>query len=130
MKFSQEIVSQANHINSYDDDHITVRACDKNDLQRIDSSLLLTQDQIITDWQPQKLTQLSHSEIAYLKELDPEVVIFAPGSNHDAISAELLIAFSENSIGVEYMPIGAACRTFNLLIAEGRRVALVIRFHN
>ena len=53
----------------------------------------------------------------------PEVVIFGSGSRlrfpHPRLTAQL----AKQRIGVETMDFGAACRTYNILMSEGRRVA-------
>jgi uncharacterized protein len=128
MKFSLEEKSGANEIHSYGDDFIAIRSTELAYLKRLDSSLIMTPNQIISDWHIKDITQLEISDIAELKKLDPEVLILANGSSISSLSPQLMVEFYAQAIGVECMPIGAACRTYNLLVAEGRKVVLAIIF--
>lgn len=127
MKFSLEAPSGANQIHSYDDNSIVISTIDSPDLQTIDTRLILTPSQLITEWTINNITELSDSDVAYFKSLDPEVLIFAQNSNFQ-IPPKIIVKFSQQAIGVESMLLGAACRTYNLLAAEGRRVVLAINF--
>lgn len=127
MKFSLEAPSDANQIHAYDDDFIVIRTKNNTGLLRVDNSLILTSNQVITDLPINDLTQLSSRDITYLKSLAPEVLILVQGSDVH-LSAQTRVQFSELAIGVECMSLGAACRTYNLLVAEGRQVVLLINF--
>lgn len=56
----------------------------------------------------------------------PDLLLIGTGNRHRFLPFELLFQLSSEKIGVEYMNTQAACRTFNLLISEGRRVALAL----
>ena len=56
--------------------------------------------------------------------LGVEVVLLATGARQVWPPAELIALFAARGIGLEVMDLGAACRTFNLLLGDGRRVAL------
>lgn len=72
--------------------------------------------------------QLDMSDVKELKNLDPEVLILAHGSSVYSLPSKLMIGFYAQAIGVECMPLGAACRTYNLLVAEDRKVVLAVIF--
>lgn len=125
MKFSLE-VTDANQIQYYDNDQIIVNPDKRSYLLQQCRSLIITPEQIITDAEIDDLTNLSDSSICYLEKLEPEVIIFTTGSTpHDALSS-IALKLAKKTIGVESMVLGAACRTYNLLMLEGRRVILVI----
>jgi uncharacterized protein len=63
-----------------------------------------------------------------LKTLDPEVILFATGSGLTSELQQIAGKLMLENIGVEFMELGAACRTFNLLISEGRQVLLAVIF--
>ncbi|MFW5451610.1 MAG: MTH938/NDUFAF3 family protein [Methylophagaceae bacterium] len=127
MKFSLELSLDVNQIHAYDDEAITVRIKDSTDLVTIDANLILTPSQIITDDAIGELTNLSDGDIRYLKNLEPEILIIVQRSGlHFPI--ETRAKFSELAIGIESMTLGAACRTYNLLVAEGRKVILLANF--
>lgn len=128
MKFSLEAISDANIIHSYGEDFIVVRSKESVDLKRLDSSLILMPNQIISDWHIKDIMQLDMSDVKELKNLDPEVLILAHGSSVYSLPPKLMIEFYAQAIGVECMPLGAACRTYNLLVAEDRKVVLAVIF--
>jgi len=73
--------------------------------------------------------QFSNEELAPILALKPEVVILGLTDMQCLPPAAAYAAFLENGIGFEVMDVGAACRTFNILMGEDRRViaALVLQ---
>jgi len=128
MKFSLEAISDANVIHSYGDNFIVIRSKEYVDLQRLDSSLIIMPNQVIFDWHIKDIMQLDVSDVTELKNLDPEVLILAHGSSVYSLPPKLMVEFYAQSVGVECMPLGAACRTYNLLVAEDRKVVLAVIF--
>lgn len=125
MKFSLESRSDINEIVSYDDNHVVIRFRDNPELLRFETELILS---------PSKIEQnrtisndISVDDIAYLKALQAEVIIVTQVSTLK-LSLPVLATFSQHSLGIEIMPLGAACRTYNLLANEGRQVILVVKF--
>ena len=68
---------------------------------------------------PAELTPAHFARIAALK---PEVVIFGSGPRLQFVAPALQRSLIELRIGVETMDTAAACRTYNVLASEGRRV--------
>jgi len=126
MKFSQEIPQDTNLIHEYDEQCIVINTKDSA-LLTVDTSLILSSNHVITEYTINPIIDFSISDISYLKNLDPEVVLLTYGSSVQ-LSPQIIANFSEQIIGVEVMSLGAACRTYNLLVSEGRRVVLVINF--
>ena len=126
MKFSLETVADKNYIQSYGDDHIVVTSNNHSESIQLDKGLILSPNQIITDRQAQSGSALSESDISLLESLELELLIFVSDPTISPLSPEIVVAFNANGIGVETMALGPACRTYNLVIAEGRRVALVV----
>jgi uncharacterized protein len=128
MKFSLESITDKNYIASYGDDHIDV----KNDMQpdsiRLSSAVILSPTQIIDDWQFPETKQFTDADIALLKQLEPELLVLVTNTTVSAYMSEIVAQMSSLAIGVECMQLGAACRTFNLLVAEGRNVVMVVKF--
>jgi len=125
MKFSLESNSDVNEIISYDDNHVVIRLRDNPDLLRLEDNLILTPNQIVQN--KTISNNIEHDELQYLIALEPEVLILTKLSAKH-IPPPILVKLSQHSIGVESMLLGAACRTYNLLAAEGRRVVLVLNF--
>jgi uncharacterized protein len=62
-----------------------------------------------------------------LAELKPRgVLLLGTGSRHVFPSSDLKVAFAEVGVGLEAMTTGAAARTYNVLLAEGRDVAAAL----
>lgn len=109
-----------NIIRHYGPGSVTVR---ETVLQR---SLIVLPDRLISDWPPQTLSELTSDHLAILTTLDREVVILGTGQKLIFPSARVLALLYQAGIGVEVMDTGAACRTYNILMGEGRRVAAAL----
>ena len=79
-----------------------------------------------TDFTEVRADDLSVTTIARLKQQDPELVLIGTGARHVFPSVDLLTSLVREGIGVECMSTPAACRTFNILSAEGRRVVALL----
>ena len=79
-----------------------------------------------TDFGERGPDDLSVDTIERLCEQSPEVVIIGTGTRHVFPSPELLAPMTRAGIGVEVMSTSAACRTYNILSAEGRRVVALL----
>jgi uncharacterized protein len=128
MKLSQEAVSDYNQIHSYQNDQVVIRPHHQTRLESLKSNFILTQEQLITDWPVGKIEAISAEQLAELKQLDPEVILFATGSGLCLELQKIAHSLIQEHIGVEFMELGAACRTFNLLVSEHRKVLLAVSF--
>lgn len=91
-------------------------------------SLIISARQLITDWPPQDISELSNKHWQSVIELKPEIVLLGTGRTFHFSQPELLQPLHEAHIGVEFMDTPAACRTYIALSSEGRNVvaALII----
>ena len=96
--------------------------------QRYGHGLVVLPDRIVTDWQPAGFDQLDAGDFTRLAELEPEIVLLGTGSRIRFPRPELTRALIEARIGLEVMDLQAACRTFNILAAEERKVAAALLF--
>ena len=94
--------------------------------QHIKHSLIVMPDALITDWKIKKFDALNETDFEKMASLKPEVVLLGTGQQHRFIHPRLIRALTEASIAVECMTTDAACRTYNILRAEGRRVAAAL----
>lgn len=93
---------------------------------RYERSLVVLPDRLVEDWgvvAPGALT-LGHME--GLAALAPEVLLLGTGARQVFPEPALLAPLAAAGIGLEVMDTSAACRTYNILMAEGRRVAAAI----
>lgn len=89
-------------------------------------SFLLAPDRLIEDWPVFDVGQLNDAAIEAIVALEPEVVLLGTGSRQVFPPASARAALLRRGIGVEVMNNAAACRTYNLLAGEGRRVVAAI----
>jgi uncharacterized protein len=96
--------------------------------QRHAQSLVVLRDRVLTDWPPAGFDALDAGHFALLAELAPEIVLLGTGERLRFPRPELTRALIEARIGLEVMDIQAACRTYNFLAAEERKVAAALLF--
>jgi uncharacterized protein len=89
------------------------------------ASLVLTSETIATGWAPAGFERLVEDDFARLVEGAPEVVLFGTGATIRFPSPRTH-ARPRGGVGLEVMDTPAACRTFNILDAEGRRVTAAL----
>jgi uncharacterized protein len=94
--------------------------------QRITRSCIVNADILITEWEPESFADLRAVHLARLFALKPELVILASGPAQQFAASEIRAAFAQAQVGLEVMQLGAACRTFNVLLQEERRVAAAL----
>ena len=122
MKFSEDNPADGFFIRKYDDEKIII-----ND-RGFDSSLIICPDQVIEHWQPRSIESLALEHVDELLTLKPEIAIIGTGSKLVFPSVEVYSSLIQQGIGVEIMDTGAACRTYNILMSEGRRVVAGLIF--
>jgi uncharacterized protein len=91
-----------------------------------DRSLIVTATAIIEDWRPARIEDLVPGDLEALLELRPEVLLIGSGARQKFPERSALAALYAARLGFEVMDTGAACRTYNLLVAEGRNVAAAL----
>ncbi|MGE0081286.1 MAG: Mth938-like domain-containing protein [Thiohalomonadaceae bacterium] len=89
-------------------------------------SLIISPERLIGDWEPQSFEALTAHSFEPLEELAPEVVLVGTGARLRLPSPPVLAPLVHLRAGFEVMDTGAACRTYNLLVGEGRRVAAAL----
>jgi uncharacterized protein len=94
--------------------------------QEYRENLVLTPDRIATGFAPRGFDALDESDFAALLADTPEIVLLGTGATQRFPKPALLRQLTEAQVGVEVMDTRAACRTFNILIAEGRRVTAAL----
>jgi len=130
MQFNLEMDMECFTILSYSTENITIKhPIDKNSnserefdslKEEIQSSFILSPKTLIKDWAPQSIQHLKKENLEDLLNLSPEVVLIGTGSKLQFPAPELMSYFWEAQIGVEIMDTAAVCRTYNILVNEGR----------
>ena len=117
MKLTLDADSRVNLIQSYGPGEIRVGA------RTVRTHCIVTADTVIEDWDAPSAEALRPDHLVPLFALEPEVVLLGTGAAQRFPSKEVRAAFLERRIALEPMDLGAACRTFNILVQEGRRIA-------
>lgn len=86
------------------------------------SSVILTQSKLDTDWEPPDVVTWTPAELDPLLAHDPELVLIGTGERVQMLGTEFLAHTLRQGVALEVMDTAAACRTFNILISEGRQV--------
>ena len=120
MKFQPDSLAGTNSITRVDTGAVWV-----NGLAR-EGSLIVPWRGEVTPWHLTGLEALTAAHFESVLALRPELVIFGSGARLRFVSAALYRALIEARVGLETMDTGAACRTYNVLAAEGRSVVAAL----
>jgi uncharacterized protein len=120
MQISLDAAQGINLIRAYSDREIQINE------RRFTSTVIVTADRIVDDAPIQSVQTISMQTIDAILALQPEVVLFGTGVRMQFAPPELTQRFAAAQIGFEAMPTAAACRTYNVLVSEQRRVAAVL----
>jgi uncharacterized protein len=101
-------------------DHVVVNG------ERHDRSIVVLAEEVRNDWIVRGFDGLEEAHFAYFLVLKPDVLLLGTGARQHFPHPRLYRALTDAGIGVECMDTPAACRTYNILVAEGRRVVAAI----
>ena len=93
---------------------------------RYEKSLIVLPERLIEEWPVVSVSQLEVQHFDNLLSHTPEIIILGTGTKHQFPDQSLLSQFIKLGIGIEIMDTQACCRTYNILVEEGRRVAAAI----
>ena len=94
--------------------------------EKITHSVLITSEGLRLDWNCQSFEHLGSQHFAQLADLDVELIIFGSGERLRFPKPEWLVDLMQSHLGIETMDTQAACRTYNILAGEGRKVAAAL----
>lgn len=114
MRFSQDSPA-GNSIQSFRRGEIIVNE------RKINCSVIITVDEIV-EWDLQRFDAITAEHIDQLAGYLPEIIILGTGERQQFPAPHITAGLLSQGIGVEIMNTDAACRTFNVLLSEDRRV--------
>ena len=120
MKFTLETTSRVNLIRGYSAQEIRIGE------QRLQTSCIVSADNLITEWPPKTFAELAPEHLEAILALKPELVLLGTGATQRFPPAPIRSGFTAKGVGLEVMDLGAACRTFNILVQEERRVVAAL----
>lgn len=118
MKLQLENTSGLNTFTAYGEDYVSVNGV------RHHCNLAVLPDRLLPNWTQATFATLSVADIELLAALDSEIVLLGTGQRLRFPSPELMRPLLQAQKGIEVMDVPAACRTYNILIGEGRKVAV------
>lgn len=116
MKFEEDHNSANYKISAYDHNSIGINGLPHS------SSLVLSPMELVKDWSPLQYRELSAKHLDDIYAMKPEIILLGTGQKQIFPPAEILRRLAKEQIGFEIMDTQAACRTFNILMAEDRTV--------
>lgn len=122
------------HLTTADGQHL-ITAYDEKSIainhQKYTKSLVVTPNALIENWldanvNSHGLKSITQEHIAAICALKPEVVLLGTGQTHQFLHPKHYAPLTEIGIALECMTTAAACRTYNILMSEGRQVAAAL----
>ncbi len=107
-------------ISEYGEGYVTINE------ERLTASVVVMPERLIRNWGPEAVPDLDTTHLQVVADLNPEVVLIGTGRFQTFPRSELLSPLLSNGVGFEIMDTTAACRTYNILMAEGRTVAAAL----
>jgi len=119
MKIERELPAGANAFTGYGPGYVEVNKA------RHERSIVVSAARV-DEWAPRALEALAEEHLAAIAAAKPEVVLIGTGSTFSFPDPAALAPLHRARIGVEVMDTQAACRTYNILLAEGRNVVAAV----
>jgi len=116
MHFAREDCNSALMVRACDDGQITVGE------QIYRRSLILTPERVIPDWRPGGYEEITEQDFDVVLSLQPEIILLGTGPTLCFPPAKLSAGILATGTGFEVMDTAAACRTYNILLSEKRKV--------
>ncbi|NIA00060.1 Mth938-like domain-containing protein [Massilia sp. CCM 8734] len=120
MKLHSSTTQQYQTVTGYDETGVEINA------QRYDYSLLLMPEVPARAWDVAGFEALTAAHFEKIGQDNPDVVILGTGDKQRFVHPKLVASLLERRIGCECMDNKAACRTYNILMGEGRKVTLAL----
>lgn len=120
MKIEREQAEGKNLFTAYGEGWVEVNR------QRYTESLVVSGERLTTEWPIESVAELTADHFAAILEMKPEVVLLGTGAKFEFPDPARLAPLHKAKIGVEVMDTAAACRTYNILLGEGRGVVAAL----
>ena len=94
--------------------------------QRFEHPVVVSPAHAVEPWQPASFDALTPADFEAILQFKPEIVILGTGERLRFPKPDLTRALAAGAVGLEVMDTKAACRTYNILAAEGRQVVAAV----
>lgn len=116
MKFHLTTAADRNVFTGYGAGYVVINQ------QRYDYPVVVLPEQAVQRWEVTSFDALTAEQFSSLLTTRPEIILFGSGATLRFPRPELTRAIAAAAVGLETMDTAAACRTYNVLTAEGRQV--------
>lgn len=120
VKLHRESATNLNTFTGYGEGYVEING------RRFEKSVVVLPERIIADWPASTFEALTAEHLAPLVALGREIVLLGTGAQLRFPDPRLLQPLIRTGIGVEVMDVRAACRTYNILLAEERKIAAAL----
>jgi uncharacterized protein len=120
MKLHNTVTQQYQTVTAYDETSVEINAIPYA------YSLLVLPEVKPVAWPVSAFDALTEEHFEQLNQTNPDVVILGTGKKQRFVHPKLIKSLTARQVGVESMDNQAACRTYNILMTEGRKVALAL----
>ena len=121
MKLHASAPTALNTFSGYGEGYVLVNG------QRHESNMIVLPDRLLP-WGAASFEALAETDFQVFLELNLEILLLGTGAKQRFPHPRLTQALARKRIGVEVMDLQAACRTYNILMAEERRVTAALLF--
>ncbi len=121
MKLHRAGASTVNTFTGYGEGYVAVNG------QRHEKSVIVLPDRVV-DWPAKSFAALCAADFGVFEGLGADIVLLGTGPQQRFPHASLTASLTRSGIGLEVMGLQAACRTYNILVAEERKVAAALLF--
>jgi uncharacterized protein len=120
MKFHLIQSDNKNLITGYDLNWVEINQ------ERHRSSLIVTPNQLLLEWPVKNIKDIKENSFEAIKSFDVEIILLGTGNIQEHLEPRLIEYFSKKNLAVESMNNQSACRTYNILANEERKVLLAL----
>ncbi len=120
MKFHLIQSDNKNLITGYDLNWVEVNQ------ERYQTSLIMTPTQLFVEWPVKTLKDIKENSFEAIESLNIEIILLGTGSKQEHLKPRLLEYFAKKNMAIECMNNQSACRTYNILANEERKVLLAL----
>lgn len=120
MKFTQHPNTGSNVVRAYTAHSVRIGE------REVHGSCAFSATELLEHWPPRAASELTLEHFLPLFNWQPEIILLGTGERQTFPPPDLIAAVMARGVGLEAMNTGAACRTYNVLMSEGRRVVAAL----
>ena len=111
-------------------EHLFIRSVSDAGIKVVDTiysrPIIISAQRLIEDWPVTEVADLAGSTLEPILSLEPEIVLLGTGARQVFLPPREAMVFYGRNVGLEVMTTAAACRTFNVLMSEGRNAVAAL----